>query len=238
LSTIFLAFLAGVLSILSPCVLPLVPLTLGAAAARGKFGPVALALGLATSFVAVGLFVALVGFSIGLDQGFFRIIAAIMLVGVGAVLAMPVLQVRFAVAAGPMSGWVNTRLDKASGGGAYGQFGMGVLLGAVWSPCVGPTLGAASLLAAQGKNLWQVTFTMLAFGIGAATPMLLLGMISRDLMMAWRARMLSGGQNVKMALGVVLIATGVIIVSGYDKTVESALVQASPAWLTKLTTRF
>jgi cytochrome c biogenesis protein CcdA len=52
--------------------------------------------------------------------------------------------------------------------GIGGQFGVGLLLGAVWTACVGPTLGAASVMAARGESLWTVSMTMLAFGIGAA----------------------------------------------------------------------
>ena len=63
--------------------------------------------------------------------------------------------------------------------GLAGQFAVGLLLGAVWSPCVGPTLGAASLLASQGKDLPQVALTMVVFGIGAAVPLILLGLLSR-----------------------------------------------------------
>ncbi|MGU3423203.1 cytochrome c biogenesis protein CcdA, partial [Methylobacterium sp. D54C] len=62
-----LAFLAGILSVLSPCVLPLLPLVLGAAASEHRLGPAALPAGRAQSFVAIGLFVATVGFAIGLD---------------------------------------------------------------------------------------------------------------------------------------------------------------------------
>jgi cytochrome c biogenesis protein CcdA len=237
-ATIALAFLAGVLTILSPCVLPLVPLALGAAAAEGRHGPVALALGLATSFVAVGLFVALAGFSIGLDQGFFRSVAAFLLVAVGLVLMVPALQTRVALATGPVGGWANDRLGALTEAGAGGQFGVGILLGAVWSPCVGPTLGAASLLAAQGQNLGQVTLTMFAFGLGAALPLLGLGLLSRELLMRWRARMMLTGQSVKFALGLLLAVTGALIFAGLDKKIEAILVEMSPAWLTALTTRY
>jgi cytochrome c-type biogenesis protein len=113
-----------------------------------------------------------------------------------------------------------------------------VLLGAVWSPCVGPTLGAASLLAAQGHDLPQVALTMFAFGIGAALPLLALGWLSRETMMLWRSRLLSAGSGMKGALGILLIAVGGLVVSGLDKVVESRLVEMSPQWLTDLTTRF
>ena len=72
MSGIALALIAGVLSTLSPCVLPLLPILLGAATGEHRYGPVALAGGLALSFVVIGLFVATIGFAIGLDQEIFR----------------------------------------------------------------------------------------------------------------------------------------------------------------------
>ncbi len=86
MTSLALAFLAGTLSILSPCVLPLVPIVFGTAAAAGRGGPMALCAGVVLSFVVIGLFVALVGFSIGLDTGVFRTVAAILLCCAGAVL--------------------------------------------------------------------------------------------------------------------------------------------------------
>ncbi len=78
-----LAFVAGVLSILSPCVLPILPIVLGAAASEHRLGPVALAAGLAVSFVAIGLFAATAGYSIGLNADVFRNAAAALMIGVG-----------------------------------------------------------------------------------------------------------------------------------------------------------
>ncbi|TXN28189.1 cytochrome c biogenesis protein CcdA [Methylobacterium sp. WL19] len=232
-----LAFLAGILSVLSPCVLPLLPLVLGAAAAEHRLGPAALAVGLALSFVINGLFVATVGFAIGLDAGIFRTGAAIMLILVGLILTVPAAQTRLAVAAGPMSDWTENRFGGFSTAGLPGQFGVGLLLGAVWSPCVGPTLGAASLLASQGRDLGVVALTMLLFGLGAALPLLLIGTLSREVLMRWRNRMIGLGKGLKVTLGLILIVTGMTIVAGYDKVLETGLVNASPAWLTDLTTR-
>ena len=113
-----------------------------------------------------------------------------------------------------------------------------MLLGAVWSPCVGPTLGAASLLAAQGHNLLQVAITMFVFGIGAALPLLLLGLLSREAMIRWRNRLISVGQVAKAGLGILFVAIGTLVLTGLDKSIEAALVAASPQWLTDLTTRF
>ena len=237
-SSIGLAFLAGVLSILSPCVLPLAPIVLGAAAGEHRYGPLALAGGVAISFTVIGLFVATIGFAIGLDGDVFRSAAAVMMIALGAVLAAPPLQVRLAAAGGPLSNWVENRWGGFSTSGLGGQFGVGLLLGAVWSPCVGPTLGAASLLASQGRSLGMVAATMALFGIGAGLPLGLLGFVSRQAMGRWRDRLVTGGKGAKIALGVLMIAVGLSIVTGLDKSLETLLVAASPAWLTNMTTRF
>jgi len=233
-----LSFVAGVLSILSPCVLPLLPIVLGAAASEQKWGPAALAAGLSISFVAIGLFVATMGFSIGLDGDVFRSVAAAFMIAIGIVLMVPRLQTGLAVAGGPIANWADKRRSGLDSGGLGGQFAVGVLLGAVWSPCVGPTLGAASLLAAQGRDLGQVALTMFVFGLGAAVPLLALGLVSREAMMRWRHRLAVAGHGLKAGFGAVLAAIGVFVITGLDKTVETALVEASPQWLTDLTTRF
>jgi cytochrome c-type biogenesis protein len=238
LATLGLAYLAGVLSTLSPCVLPLLPLVFGSAASAHRLGPLALGLGLASSFVAVGLFVATVGFSIGVDAEVFRTVAAVLMIILGAALIVPWLAARLALAAGPASQWANAKLAGYSAAGLRGQFGIGVLLGIAWSPCVGPTLGAASLLASQAKDLPQVAATMLLFGLGAASPLLAVGMLSRAAMSKARGRLLSAGQNLKAALGIAFVLIGAAIVTGADRTIETMLVDASPQWLTDLTTRF
>ena len=122
--------------------------------------------------------------------------------------------------------------------GLGGQFAVGVLLGAVWSPCVGPTLGAALILAAHAENLTIVALTMVAFGIGAALPLLAIGMMSREALARWRMRLLAAGSSGKKLMGIMLVAIGVLIITGIDKRIEAVLVEASPGWLTELTTRF
>lgn len=233
-----LAFIAGVLSVLSPCVLPLIPIVMATAASAHRYGPFALSAGVAISFVGLSLFVATIGFAVGLDGGFFRFVAASLLIVIGTVLVVPALQQRFAIAAGPVSNWADQALGTHAGPGVLGQFGVGIVLGAVWSPCVGPTLGAASLLAAQGKDLGQVALTMLSFGLGAVVPLLILGALSREILNRWRDTLASAGSGGKYVLGGVLILTGLAILTGFDKTLETQIVSISPAWLTGLTTRF
>jgi cytochrome c biogenesis protein CcdA len=200
-----------------------------------------LAAGLAVSFSAIGLFVATIGYAAGLTSELLQRIAAALMVAVGAVLLLPNLQARLAMvgglASGPIANWTDRRFGTQHGGYA-GQFSIGLVLGAVWSPCVGPTLGAASLLAAQGRQLPQVALAMFVFGIGAALPLLAIGFASREVLQRWRTRLLATGQIMKAAFGVLLIVFGALVLTGFDKRAETALVNASPQWLTDLTTRF
>ena len=233
-----LAFLAGLVSTLSPCVLPLIPIVIATALSESRYGAAALAAGVALSFVSIGLLVATAGFAIGLSQDVFRSAAAVLLILVGGILLLPRLQLRLAAAAGPIGTWAQEHASSVATRGATGQFAVGLLLGVVWSPCVGPTLGAASLLAARGENLPSVAATMFTFGIGAALPLVAIGLLSREMLSRWRDRLVAAGSWGRLAMGAVLVGAGVLIVSGLDKRIETVLVDASPAWLTQLTTRF
>ena len=226
------------LSTLSPCVLPLLPLVVGGAAAAHCMGPLALAVGLAASFTAVGLFVATIGFSLGIDDGVFRVVSAVTLAMIGAVLLSSALQGRFAMASGGIADRGNGLLQRLSPDGLGGQIVMVLVLGAVWTPCVGPTLGAASLLAAQGQELGTVTTTMLAFEAGTAGPLLLVASLSRPALLRWRGRMMGAGRWGKLMLGPGAVLVAALILTGLDRRLETALVTASPAWLTDVTTRF
>lgn len=233
-----LAFAAGVLSILSPCVLPILPIVLGAAASEHRWGPAALAAGLAVSFVVIGLFAATIGYSIGLDADRLRYVAAALMIALGIVLLVPRFQSQFALAGTPLANWSDRHFAGSPKSGISSQMTVGLLLGAVWSPCVGPTLGAASLLAAQGRDLGEVGATMFAFGLGAALPLAILGSLSREAVLRWRTRLVSGGARAKAAFAIILLAIGVLVLTGLDKRVETLLVDQSPQWLTDLTTRF
>jgi cytochrome c biogenesis protein CcdA len=170
----------------------------------------------------------------------------VILVGFAVVLLSAHLQQRFANATsglGTAGDGLLTRLGIGGGepGGLKGissQFAIGLVLGVVWSPCVGPTLGAATTLASQGSNLVQIALLMAIFGLGAGTPLVVLGSLSRQSVMRVRGRMMAAGQRGKQVLGVLMLVIGLAILTGWDKRFEAWAVDASPAWLTQLTTRF
>ena len=233
-----LGFVAGLLSILSPCVLPLVPLVLASAAAAHRRGPAVLAAGLALSFAVVGTAVAWAAGRLGFDTGAMRFAGAVVLVILGVVLLSSALQQRVALATAGVADRGNAILGALSPEGLRGQFAIGLVLGVVWSPCVGPTLGSAVVLASRGTDLGAIALLMALFGIGAALPMLGLGLLSRTAMTRARGALLATGRWGKSAFGIVLVAVGVLIASGIDKRVETWGVEHSPAWLTELTTRY
>lgn len=231
-----LALLAGVLTILSPCVLPLLPILASSAVSQHRFGPIALSLGLAVSFTLFGLLVATVGYAIGFDGEILRVAGAMILLAVGLVLIVPRFQVAFAGAAAPLSAWANERSASFTASGLWGQAALGALLGLVWSPCVGPTLGAASVLASQGENLTAVALTMAMFGLGAAGGLSVVGLGARALVA--RGTLRKFGEGGRRFLGWALVLMAVLILTQLDRMLEAALVEASPAWLTELTTRY
>lgn len=231
-----LAFGAGALTILSPCVLPLVPIVLSSAAQRHRFGPLALATGLVLAFTIVGFLVATLGVASGFDGEHVRTFGAIMLVAAGIFLLSSHAQAFAARVATPLADWGNARQNGLERFGLFGQAGVGALLGIVWSPCVGPTLGAATVLAAQGDNLVEVAFVMLAFGMGIAAVLLVLATLTRSALGRWRGRMMATGKSGKFVFGGLLVTVGVMIFTGVDRVIEGVLVTASPEWLTELTT--
>lgn len=238
IGTIGISLLAGMLSTLSPCVLPIVPIILGSAASVHPRAPLVLAAGLALSYALVGTLLAWAGAALDLDVTLFREAGAVLLGLLGLLLVSSALQQLFATLTAGAGNAGNSLLARIRGDGLTGQFIIGLVLGVVWSPCVGPTLGAAIVLASQGRDLVQAALVMLAFGAGAALPLVLLAMCSRQAMGRVKHRLQLAGQAGKQGLGLIMIGLSMLILTGADKHVETWLVAHSPAALTRITTAF
>ena len=96
-------YLAGLLTLINPCVLPVLPIVLATALQASRFGPLAVAAGMSVSFVALGLLVTALGYKIGLTEDMVARAGAILMVGFGLVLMTPVLSERFATATAGVS---------------------------------------------------------------------------------------------------------------------------------------
>lgn len=235
-STLALAGLSGALSTLSPCVLPLLPIVLASALQSHRWGAVALGFGLTVSFTALGLLLATIGLSLGLDAETLRIATGWLLLAFAAVLLLPAAQRGFTALASRLA--PGGAAARVSGDGLGGQFLVGATLGAVWSPCSGPTLGTAATLAGRSGGLGTAATIMLVFGLGAALPLVLVGLVSRQRLARLRGGLLAASSAGKRMLGVLLLLIGLGIVSGFDHRVEGWLTAHSPDWLNDLTTRY
>jgi cytochrome c-type biogenesis protein len=121
------------------------------------------------------------------------------------------------------------RLSPRTDRGIGSQFFVGALLGGVWSPCVGPTLGAALGLATGSDTLAHAAAIMSAFGLGSATLLLTAGYASRAVI-GQRLRLLQAGERGRLVFGVLLLLVGVSVATGVDKLIESAVLARLPQW--------
>ena len=228
------AYVAGTLTLINPCVLPLLPIIIAAAFQGSRLGPLMLALGLTLSFAVIGVGVTAFGHLAGIDEMSINRAAAVAMVLFGVVLLVPRIQTLLARVASPLASRANIGIDRVQGAGAAGQLAVGVLLGAVWSPCVGPTLGGAIALAATGEHLGQVGITMLAFGIGVSTVLMALAYGSREILAARRERLMSWMPWAKPVMGAALLVVGVSVFFHLDRMIESRLLDLMPYWLIDL----
>jgi len=228
-----LSFSAGALTVLSPCVLPLALIAMTSALQRHRLGPVALAAGLAVSSTILGLLFAMLGFTI--DRDLVRLVAAVVLVALGIVLLSLRAQGTFARVTAPVSDGAGRLLARMPRGGVLGQFAVGALLGAIWTPCAGPTLAAAITLAAQRTSVPSAAVVIAAFSVGAAVPLVALAYVSRE---ALGRRAEAIGRIARPLTGVALVVVGILTLSGGDRVIETRLVDVMPGWLMDLTTRF
>jgi len=228
------AYLAGLLTLINPCVLPVLPIVLVSALNADRLGPVSLAAGMSVSFVTFGVVVTAFGSAIGLTQDSLAQIGAGLMIAFGVVLLVPAFSRRFELATAGMAGQADARMNTLDHASLQGQFLGGLLLGAVWSPCIGPTLGGAIALASQGESLGYVTIIMTFFALGVSTIILVLGLGAREAIRA-RAQSLRGlAERSKPILGVTFVAVGVMLLLNVHHVIEGWALDVMPTWLIDL----
>jgi len=228
---IFLGYLAGLLTLINPCVLPVLPIVLATALQAHRLGPVALAVGMSVAFVSIGLGVAAAGRSLGLTDETVAQAGAMLMIVFGIVLLVPKLNSGFALATGGMAARADSGLDQVDRSGLGGQVVGGMLLGAVWSPCIGPTLGGAISLASQGQSLLWAGAVMTAFAAGVSTVILALGYGARAALQRRRALMRKIAQRSKPIMGIVFLAVGLMLFFKLHHVIEAWLLDVLPIWL-------
>ena len=235
---LLLGYGAGLLTIINPCVLPVLPIILGSALRQERWGPVALCLGLSVSFVVVGVAIAAAGSAVGIDADGMARIGAVAMVIFGLILFVPSFNVRFAAATAGISGHAEQQRsninEQNAVGGLSGHFLGGMLLGAAWSPCIGPTLGGAIALASQGESLGWATAIMTSFAAGTSTIILALAYGTREAIARRQASFRKLAANSKWIMAIALISVGLAILFGLHHVIEGFAMSLLPIWLQDL----
>ena len=229
-----LGYAAGLLTLINPCVLPILPIVLATALQAGRMGPLAVAGGLSVSFVALGLLISVAGRSLGITDQTLANAGAVLMILFGLVLLVPRFSESFATATAGVSARADAQIDTTDRSGLTGQFIGGILLGAVWSPCIGPTLGGAISLASQGESLIHATLIMVSFALGVSTIVVGLGYGAQSMIRKRQAWMRYLAGSARPIMGAVFIAVGIAILFKFHHYLEFWALETLPEWFTEL----
>lgn len=231
-----LAAVAGFLTILAPCILPLLPVLLGTSGGRSKMRPVMIVVGFIGTFSVIGAAFATVGTFLGIDNSSLRLAAVVLLLLFGLALVFEKWYEKIAVLIQPALARLSVKVGKGSQGksDAWSGLAVGVSLGLVWTPCAGPILGAILTLAASAGDYLTTSLLMFSYAVGAGIPMF--GIAYGGHVLQKRLAKIGAHQSLlNKIFGVLVILTAVAIFTGYDIVIQSYLVQFYPdAFLSKL----
>ena len=231
---LILAYLAGLLTLINPCVLPVLPIVLATSLDGDRRAPLALAAGMSLSLVALGTGVAAIGPALGITPERITEIAAIAMVAFGLVMLVPAFGRSFAFATAGLASRADAGMNQTANRGLGGHLAGGVLLGAVWSPCIGPTLGAAIALASTGERLGHATAIMTAFALGVSTLIVLGAYAAHSWMRRNTGRLAAFSARAKPLLGIVFVSVGLALYFRLNHIVDAWLIEVLPAWLVDL----
>lgn len=222
-----LALLGGLLTVFSPCVLPVLPIVVGRSLQSHRYGPIALVLGLISGF-------AMAGSLLGVTASWFTHLAGLLRTGAIALLLVVGLLTLFPQWRYRLFNWLpvkrqHPKRDPATMRiGLAGEFWLGTQLGLLWTPCAGPVLGSILVLAAVDHQVESAFLLLLLYGIGAAIPMLVFAYGGRYLsrrLLALRAHT----HKLHRAGGAIIVSTAIAILLGWDVQIQLWLAPFFPA---------
>lgn len=222
---IAVAFLAGVVTALSPCVLPALPVVVAGSAGGGARRVTGIAAGFVASVVLFTLTLTAALDAAGLSATALRRLAIGALIAFGLTLVVPPLGARIAGLLAPVAR-LGDRVPRGGAGLGAGVL-VGVALGLVWTPCAGPVFAAVAAVAATGDAGGRAFAVLTAYAIGAVVPLCLVAAGGRRLLGRLRGR---AGAAVRPALGLLMVAAGLAIALGWDTRLSAALVRDAPAY--------
>jgi cytochrome c biogenesis protein CcdA len=232
-------YVAGVLTALSPCVLPLLPIVVGGAMQQHRAAPLLMGLGMTTAFATGGLLIGALGPVLGLDPVWMHQIAAWSLILFGLALLFEPLTRLISRMVQPLALTADLMAEE------IGQkrsplmaFLFGGLLGLAWSPCAGPMLVSSVALVASGQDALLGAFLLGLFGLGAATPMVMAAYASRAGFRRVRMWAMGNNRRLRIDFGILAILSGIILASGLDKMIATQVMAILPDGWLELITRF
>ena len=226
---LFFAFLAGIVTVLSPCILPVLPIVLSGGMGGGKSRPLGVISGFVLSFTTVTLALSALVQNLGLDPDVLRLVAAGFILSFGLVLLIPRLKQGFMAGAERLVSLTGRKAPSKRGGGYWSGLTLGLGLGFVWTPCVGPIMaGVATLAMTQQVNLSSV-FITLSYSLGTAVPLFLIMLGGRGLLQRfpWFTK---HSEAVQRGFGVLMIVTALAILLGGDRAFSSWFLQTFPGY--------
>jgi cytochrome c biogenesis protein CcdA/thiol-disulfide isomerase/thioredoxin len=215
-----IGFVAGIVTALSPCVLPVLPIVLAGGATGRR--PLAIVAGIVVSFTVFTLFAAWLLDLLGLPQDLLRNLAIALLLVVALTLLVP--------QAGELLARPLQALTRRGSGDLGGGFFLGASLGLVFVPCAGPVLAAVTVIAAKREVGLDGLLLTVAYAVGAALPMLAIAFAGQRAARAFRAR----AETVRRVAGVLVAAAAVAIALGVDQELQTAI----PGYTESLQERF
>lgn len=222
------AFLSGLITIFAPCIWPLLPIILSASTSGGHKKPLGITLGIVLSFAVITLTISYIVKVIPFDPEVLRYVAVGIIGFLGLTLLIPALSQKLEGAVSRLSGKMGGVSDPKKTG-FWSGFVTGFALGIVWTPCAGPILATIATLAATQAVNFQVVLVTIVYVIGVGIPLFIFATAGKALFT--KSRMLSKytGQ-VQQVFGVVMILTAISIATGYDKTLQTKLLDAFPSY--------
>lgn len=228
---IVFAFLAGIVTILSPCILPVLPIILSSSVSGGKKKPLGVITGFVASFTFFTLFLSALVKATGIPADSLRLISVVVIFLFGLALVLPQFQLWVEKLFAKLSSLVpnNSRKNGFSGG-----LLVGVSLGLIWTPCVGPILAAVISLAVAGSVTSSALLITLAYALGTALPMLLILYGGQQLLkkVPW---LLRNSARIQKGFGVLMMITAVTIFLNWDRKFQTWVLTTFPSYGTGLT---
>ncbi|MGE5280090.1 MAG: cytochrome c biogenesis protein DipZ [Deltaproteobacteria bacterium] len=225
---LFFAFIAGFITILSPCIWPILPIVLSASSAGGRQRPSGITLGLMTSFTLFTLSVSYVERVFHVDPGLFRTLAVVLLGLLGFSMLFPSFGGRLEDAINRLLAPFRSRL-KGRGTGFSAGYVMGFATGLVWAPCSGPILATVATLAAIQEVSTKVVLVTLAYVSGLGVPLFFFALAGSWFFERMR-RLTPYTTRLQQAFGLVTIAAAVLIYTNYDKALQLKVLDLFPSY--------